>query len=250
MNKKVYLFSTCVCSSAMPQTVINAIELLRLANVDVIYKKNQTCCSQPSYNSGYFEESKKIVLHNVALFEEDESLPIVVPAGSCAGMFSHDILELFKGDKEFERIKRFSERVYDLSQYLHKVCQVNYEDKGAPLTITWHTSCHAFRIQKCVDSQKALLSQFKNVTLAPLQYEEECCGFGGTFSIKEPEISNAIVSAKIDAIKHTGAKYVVAGDSDCILNIQGALKRQNSDIQVVHLYDFLLDRIKGANAYV
>lgn len=248
MDKKIYFFATCVCSTALPQTVLSAIKLLQRENVEIIFKKDQTCCSQPSYNSGYFEESREVVMHNIHLFEEDESIPIVVPSGSCSGMLSHDLLELFKHDPRLDRVRKFCSRVYDLSQYLNDILHVKYEDKGSPITVTWHTSCHALRVQRCVDSSKALIAQLKNVKLIPLEYEEECCGFGGTFSVKEPEISNAIVSAKINDIKQTGARHVIAGDGACILNIQGALKRQNLDIKVTHLYDFLLDRLEGANS--
>lgn len=248
MTEKVYLFATCLCSATMPNTVLSAIKLLRREGVEIIFKKDQTCCSQPSYNSGFFEESRKIAAYNIKLFGEDESIPIVVPSGSCAGMLSHDLLRLFKNDSRFEQVKKFCSRIYDLSQYLNDVLHVRYEDRGSPLRITWHTSCHGLRVQKCVDSSKALIAQLEHVELVPLKYEEECCGFGGTFSIKEPEISNAIVQSKISDIEQTGARLVIAGDAACILNINGALRKNKSDIKVVHLYDFILDRIEGRNA--
>lgn len=241
--KKVHFYATCLGSVAMQNTVLNAIKLLRREGVEVIFKKNQTCCAQPSFNSGYFNESREIALYNANLFDKD--YPIVVPSGSCAGMMSHDYLELFKNKTELSKIKDFSSRVIELSQYLDEVLNVNYEDKGEPIKVTWHSNCHALRIQKSIQASKNLIKKLKNVELLNLEYEEECCGFGGTFSIKEPEISNAMVKSKIKDIQNQGVKYLISGDGGCLLNIDGTMKRANLDIKGIHLYDFLLKRLEG-----
>ena len=241
--KKIYFYATCLGTAAMQESIINAIKLLTREGIEVIFKKNQTCCAQPSFNSGYFKESKEIALYNVNLFEKD--YPIVVPSGSCAGMMSHDYIELFKKDKELERVEKFSKRIIELSQYLDKVLNVNYEDKGEPIKVTWHSNCHALRVQKSIESSKNLIKRLKNVELIDLEYEEECCGFGGTFAVKEPEISNAMVKTKIKDIQNTGVKYLISGDGGCLLNIDGTMKKMGLDIKGVHLYDFLLKRIEG-----
>ncbi|EAK1045689.1 (Fe-S)-binding protein [Campylobacter upsaliensis] len=243
MMKKVYFYATCLGTAAMQETILNAIKLLRREGVEVIFKKNQTCCSQPSFNSGYFKESKRIALYNVDLFEKD--YPIVVPSGSCAGMMSHDYLELFKEDSEFERVKEFSSRVTELSQYLDEVLKVEYEDKGDPIRVTWHSNCHALRIQKSIEASKNLIKKLKNVELVNLEYEEECCGFGGTFAVKEPEISNAMARAKIKDIQNAGVKYLISGDGGCLLNIDGTMRKMGLDVRGLHLYDFLLKRLEG-----
>lgn len=241
--KKVYFYATCLGSACLQETVLNAIKLLRLFDVEVIFKKNQTCCAQPSFNTGYFKESKTVAMYNAELFDED--CPIVVPSGSCAGMMSHDYLELFKEDKDYEKIKAFSSRVIELSRYLNNVLNVNLEDKGEPLKVTWHSNCHALRVQNSIESSKALINKLKNVELVSLEFEEECCGFGGTFCVKEPEISNAMARAKIDDIQKTGAKVVVSGDGGCLLNISGTMSKMNLDIKGIHLYDFLFKRLNG-----
>ena len=241
--KKIYFYATCLGTATMQESIINAIKLLTREGIEVIFKKNQTCCAQPSFISGYFKESKEIALYNVNLFEKD--YPIVVPSGSCAGMMSHDYIELFKKDKELERVEKFSKRIIELSQYLDKVLNVNYEDKGEPIKVTWHSNCHALRVQKSIESSKNLIKRLKNVELIDLEYEEECCGFGGTFSVKEPEISNAMVKTKIKDIQNTGVKYLISGDGGCLLNIDGTMKKMGLDIKGVHLYDFLLKRIEG-----
>lgn len=239
---RVYFYATCLCTAAMQETALNAIKLLRREGVEVIFKKEQTCCGQPSFNSGYFKESKEIALYNVNLFDKD--YPIIVPSGSCAGMMSHDYGELFKEDGEEARVKAFSSRVIELSQYLENL-GVNYEDKGEPIKVTWHSNCHALRVQKSIQASKNLIKKLKNVELIELEYEEECCGFGGTFAVKEPEISDAMARAKVQDIQNTGVKYLISGDGGCLLNIDGTMKRMGLDVKGIHLYDFLLKRLEG-----
>lgn len=242
--KKVYFYATCLGSSFMQDSILSAVKLLRREGIEVIFKKQQTCCSQPSFNSGYFKESKNIALHNIKLFDKD--YPIVVPSGSCAGMMSHDYLELFKDDKNYDIVKEFSSKIIDLSQYLNDVLNVKYEDRGEPIKVTWHSNCHALRIQKCINASKNLIAKLKNVELIPLEYEEECCGFGGTFSVKEPQISNAMAMEKIKDIQNTGAKYIISSDGGCLMNIAGTINKLGLDIKALHLYDFLNKRLEGA----
>lgn len=243
--KKVYFYATCLGSAAMQEMVLNGIKLLRKEGVEVIFKKNQTCCGQPSFNTGYFNESKNIALYNVNVFDKD--YPIIVPSGSCAGMMSHDYLGLFKDDDRFAEVEKFSKRVIELSEYLDKVLKVDYEDKGEPIKVTWHSNCHALRVQKSITSSKNLLKKLKNVEIIELEHEEECCGFGGTFSVKEPEISNAMAREKIKDIQNSGVKYLISGDGGCLLNINGTMSKMGLDIKGIHLYDFLIKRLEGAS---
>lgn len=238
---KVYFFATCLGSIAYSNTCVNAIKLLQKEGVEVIFKKDQTCCGQPSYNSGYYEDSRKVSMFNIKLF--DKPYPIVVPSGSCAGMMKVDYLELFENDPNYAMVKDFSSRIYELSDFLYKELKVKYEDKGEKTKVTWHSNCHALRVAKSIESSKSLIRQLKNVELIELEREEECCGFGGTFSIKEPELSNAMVLEKIEDIKSRNVEYLVSADAGCLLNIGGAMKKNQVNIQPIHLYDFLANRI-------
>ena len=204
----VNFFATCMGTAALQESTLNAIKLLQQCGAHVIFKRKQTCCGQPAYNTGYPQEAKDIALYNMALFA-DNDYPIVVPAGSCAGLMSKEYPELFAHDNA------------DTQEMVRRFCQ-------------------------CIPQQKALLQQLSNVEYVPLPYEEECCGFGGTFSVMEPEISGAIVGEKIKHIQETGVKVVIAADNGCILNISGALQKQGiSDIKVLSLYDFIYKRING-----
>lgn len=208
----------------------------------MIFKKDQTCCGQPSYNSGFYEETKKIALYNMDLFKHD--YPIVLPSGSCTGMMRVDYVELFHGTPHEERAREFCSRIYDLSEFLDKVLNISYEDKGTKAKVTWHSNCHALRVAKCVDSPKKLIKSLKNVELVELQNEEDCCGFGGTFAIKEAEIASTMVNQKIKDIQSCNVEYILSSDAGCLLNISGAMKKQGiSNIKAVHLYDFIVDRI-------
>lgn len=242
---KAYFFSTCLGGVSYSDTCVNAIKLLQKEGVEVIFKKDQTCCGQPSYNSGYYKESRKVALYNVELFKGE--YPIIIPSGSCAGMMRQDYLELFEGRQEYEMVKEFCSRVFELSEFLDKKLGVQYEDEGEPIKITWHSNCHALRVAKTIESSKTLLRSLKNVELVELEHEEECCGFGGTFSIKEPEISQAMLSDKIFDIQARGVRYLVAADAGCLLNIGGAMNKKGLDIKSIHLYDFLAQRVGISN---
>jgi len=172
--KRVYMFSTCLGTALMGKTVTNAISLLQREGIEVVFKKDQTCCGQPSFNTGYFDETKKVALYNARLFDKD--YPIVVPSGSCAGMMMHDYLELFEGDKEYEFMKEFGSRVFELSVYLDKILNVQYEDKGDPIKVTWHSNCHALRVAKSIESSKNRVDgipKTSGANLVHMNYEEQ-----------------------------------------------------------------------------
>lgn len=238
---KVYFFGTCIGSAAFSEGLICSIKLLQHYGVEVIYKKDQTCCGQPSFNNGYYEEAKKTALYHMQLF--NEPYPIIVPSGSCAGMMMHDYVTLFEGTEYENMAKEFSSRVYELSDFLLKELKVKLEDKGSPVKVTWHSNCHALRVAKSTTSSKALLRSLSNVELIELEKETTCCGFGGTFSVKEPEISKAMVESKVKDILNQNVEYLIAGDGGCLLNITGALEKQNANVKTMYLYEFLAKRI-------
>ena len=239
----VYLFGTCLMEAIYPDAGMAAIRLLESQGVTVVFPQDQGCCGQPAYNSGFPREARAVARKQIQLFAKP--YPVVVPSGSCAGMMKHHYPALFAGTPHAQAARRFSARVFELSEYLNRVLAVQLEDRGAPVTVTWHSSCHALREMDVIKHSKALLGQLKNVTLVELQRETECCGFGGTFAVKQAAISAAMVKDKVADIARTGASTVLAGDCGCLMNITGAAEHAGVDVAGKHLAEFLWERTNG-----
>lgn len=239
----VYFFGTCLMDAVYPDAGMAAIRLLQAQGVEVVFPPDQSCCGQPAYNSGFVNEARTVARQQIRSFSK--LYPIIVPSGSCAGMMKHHYPTLFAGTPDEAAARRFSGRVYEWSEYMSRVLAVKLEDRGDPLTITWHSSCHALREMNVIRFSKALLRQLKNVTLVELERETECCGFGGTFAVKQPLISAAMVKDKVDDIRRTGATTLVAGDCGCLMNITGAMEHAGVAIAGMHLAEFLWERING-----
>jgi L-lactate dehydrogenase complex protein LldE len=167
----VYYFGTCLMDMFYPEAGMAGIRLIQREGVRVIFPRQQTCCGQPAYNSGFPKEAKKVALKQIEIFPENYA--IVVPSGSCAGMMKHHYPLLFAGDAQLESVKQFSNRIYELSEFLVKVLKIKLEDRGRPIKVTWHSSCHALREMHIVDDSKSLIRQLKNVELVELQHESE-----------------------------------------------------------------------------
>lgn len=239
----VYYFGTCLVDMFYPAAGMAGIKLLQHAGVKVIFPRRQTCCGQPAYNSGFPAEAKAVAKKQIRLFYKP--LPIIVPSGSCGGMMRYHYPKLFADDPDIDTINKFSERIFELSEFLVHALNVKLEDKGAPEKVTWHSSCHALREMDVVEDSKSLIRQLKNVELIELEKEYECCGFGGTFSIKHPAISSVMVRDKVADIRKTGASRVLTGDCGCLINIAGSMDYEHVPVHAQHLAEFLWERISG-----
>jgi L-lactate dehydrogenase complex protein LldE len=231
---RVSLFVTCVIDQVFPKVGMAMADVLERAGCEVEFREAQTCCGQPAFNSGYRDEARSVAEHFLTTFEGAEN--IVVPSGSCCSMISHHFAELLPGDS---RVHEMEPRVWEFSQFLTNVLKI--EDVGARFdgAVTYHDSCHALRELKIKDGPRRLLENVRGLRLVEMEPAEECCGFGGTFSVKFPEISGGMVRTKIDAIEKTGAGTVVSIDSSCLMQIQGALSRAGSKIRTMHLAEVL-----------
>lgn len=218
------------------------IELLRREGLRVVFPRGQTCCGQPAFNCGYQEEARRVARAQVRLFPEP--WPVVLPSGSCAGMMKRHYAELFAGEPDEAPVAAFSARVYELTEFLVDVLGVTLVDRGAPVKVTWHASCHALRECGVVEQPKRLLAQLANVELAPLARERECCGFGGTFAVRHPDVSGAMVTDKVADVRSTGATEVLSGDCGCLMNIGGALEAEGAGVKPRHIAEFLLERTR------
>jgi len=239
--QKVYYFGTCLVDMFYPGAGMAGIKLLQQKGVKVIFPSQQTCCGQPAYNSGFPDEARTVARKQIELFSED--YPIVVPSGSCAGMMRHHYPKLFENDPRIDQIKKFSERIFELSEFLVHALNIQLEDQGPPIKVTWHSSCHALREMGVTEDSKSLIRQLKNVELVELQREHDCCGFGGTFAVKQPAISAAMVKDKTEDIRKTGATRLITGDCGCLMNISGAMQYDKTSISGQHLAEFIWERI-------
>lgn len=241
----VYLFGTCVLDVFFPSAGMDAIRLLEREGIRVHFPQAQSCCGQPAYTSGYTEEARAVARAQLALFAGE--WPLVVPSGSCAGMFRHHYRELFRDEPEtLALVEALAERTFELAEFLLEVCKVRLEDGGAPVKVALHTSCSARREMGTHLHGRALLAQLSGVERVDHDHESECCGFGGSFSVRMPDISGAMVRDKAAALKGSGAAEVVSADCGCLLNINGCLEKQGDALRGEHLASFLLRRTSAA----
>ena len=238
---QVYLFGTCVVDLFFPEAGMDAIHLLEREGIRVDFPQGQSCCGQPAYTSGYTEQAREVARAQLKLFEND--WPVVVTSGSCAGMFREHYPDLFKDEPDMlAKVKHLAERTYELAEFLLHVCQVQLTDNGKPLQVALHTSCSARREMNTHLHARALLSQLAQVERVEHDHESECCGFGGTFSVRMPDISGAMVADKTQSLLTSGAQQVVSADCGCLLNINGAFAKQNIPLLGQHLASFLWQR--------
>ncbi|HPQ94474.1 MAG: (Fe-S)-binding protein [Thiothrix sp.] len=246
-----YFFGTCLIDLFYPDAGVSAVQLLQREGVRVIFPPDQTCCGQPAWNSGYRDEARKVARTQLALF--DKPLPIVIPSGSCAGMMKTHYPALFRGEPDEDRALDVAGRVYELTGFLVDVLDIRLQDLGAPVTVAVHTSCSARREMGVADKIESLLGQLARVTVHEQAYKTECCGFGGTFAVKEPEISAAMVADKTAHIRATGASCLVSQDCGCLMNIGGAFafqqREQNQPVPAIrHIAEFLWERVNAGPA--
>ncbi len=239
--QKVSLFVTCIVDQVFPKVGLAMAEILERLGFDVDFAEGQTCCGQPAFNSGYHEPARDVARHFLKTFRASEY--IVVPSGSCTSMITHHYQDIFADHRsELHAAGLLAPRVWEFSRFLLEVAQV--DDLGARYdgVVTYHDSCHALRELKIKSGPRRLLSKVAGLTLIEMDVAEECCGFGGTFSIKFPEVSGAMARTKIESIVRTKADTVVSIDSSCLMQLQGALARAQLPIRTLHLAEVLASR--------
>lgn len=235
---RVSLFVTCIVDQVFPRVGLAMADVLERIGYNVDFPAAQTCCGQPAFNSGYRAEARQVARHFLNVFRECEY--IVVPSGSCTAMISHHYEDIFADEPEMVALAhQISARVYEFSRFLLEVAKI--DDVGARFdaTVTYHDSCHALRELKIKDGPRRLLAKVRGLTLREMDAAQECCGFGGTFSVKFPEISGAMARTKIDSILRTEASTVVSIDSSCLMQLEGAMRRAGLPIRTLHLAEVL-----------
>jgi len=234
----VALFVTCLVDAFRPSVGMAVVKLLQDAGCEVVAPPAQTCCGQPGYNSGDRPAAIAIAKQVIAMLEPFEQ--IVVPSGSCGGMIAKHYPELFKGDPIWgPRAKAVAVKTHELTAFLTGVLGKTSVSARFPAKAAYHDSCSALRELGVRAQPRALLATVEGLTLTELSERDACCGFGGTFAVKYPDISNAIVEKKTADIAKTGAELLISGDMGCLLNMAGKLKREGSSVQVRHVAEVL-----------
>ncbi len=234
---KASLFATCLVDQFYPQVGESVVKVLRRLGVEVDFPAGQTCCGQPAFNAGFASQARPLALRFLDLFANSEY--VVVPSGSCASMLKVFLPELFHDSPDLaERARALAERIHEFSQFLVNVLGVT--DVGARYygKVTYHASCHLLRELGAASESQKLIQAVHGVKYVELEGATDCCGFGGVFSVKYPEISGAILESKLRNIEATGADVVVA-DFGCLMHIGGAMSRRGMKAQPMHLAQLL-----------
>ena len=236
----ISLFVPCYVDQLKPEIAFSVVEVLESLGHTVGVPEGQTCCGQPAMNTGFEEETRKVARHILKVFDSAEA--VVIPSGSCGAMIKHFYPELFAGQPEEEAAKALAAKTHEFSQFLVDVLKV--EDLGArfPHKVTWHDGCHGLRELHIKDEPRKLLSKVEGLELVEMQESKSCCGFGGTFAVKFPQISTAMTQVKTTSAQETGAEYIVSNDPSCMLQIQGYLDKQGIDLPCLHLSQVLASR--------
>ena len=236
--KRVALFVTCLGDAFYPQVGEATVRLLHRLGIAVDFPLGQTCCAQPAFNAGFHDQARQVAQRNLLLFADYEY--VIVPSGSCTAMIRLFYADLFAEDPDLRvQAESLASRTYELSEFLFNV--VGIDDVGAafPGKVAYHASCHLQRELGVTDAPRRLISRVAGIEACDAEMSEQCCGFGGTFAVKYPEISSAMLEKKIASLQRAGADTLVSCDAGCLMHIAGRLRRQGMDVQVLHLAELL-----------
>ena len=240
MPKQVALFIPCFVDQLSPQVGLDVARVLRRIGCEVDFLEAQTCCGQPAFNTGYWQQARPLAERFVEIFSGAEA--VVCPSGSCTTMVRKFYPELLAGSPLAGRAQELAHKTFEFSEFLVRVAGVL--DVGASFhhRVTFHDSCHALRELGLKEEPRELLRQVRGLELVEMGNSEECCGFGGTFATKFAMISGAMGATKCAAIEDSGAEYVTALDSSCLMHVEGVLRRRKSAPRAIHLASILAQK--------
>ena len=234
---KVELFIPCFIDQLYPETAFNTVKLLEKAGCKVIYNTDQTCCGQPAYNAGFWDDAKKIGQKFLNDFREEH--PIVSPSASCVGMVRGGYDDLFTNSIEHNKCRAIQRNIFEISDFLVNVLQKEYFGAELVGTAVYHDSCSALRECKIKDEPRRLLSHVGGLDIVEMRDQETCCGFGGTFAVKFEGISTAMAEQKVQNALNVKADYIISTDSSCLLQLQAYIEKNQLPIKTMHLVDVL-----------
>ena len=234
---KVQLFIPCFVDQLYPATAFNMIKVFHKAGCTVIYNPSQTCCGQPAFNAGFWDDAREVC--SKFLKDFDPAFPIVAPSASCVGFVKNYYARLFDNSSVHNEVKAISQNIFEFTDFL--VNKINHTEVGASLQgkATYHDSCAGLRECGIKNEPRLLLSKVEGLELVELEDVETCCGFGGTFAVKFEPISIAMAEQKVDHALATGAQYLVSTDLSCLMHLQGYINHKKYNLQTMHIADVL-----------
>jgi len=239
-GRRASLMVTCLGDLFFPHVGVAIVRVLRRLGVAVDVPADQTCCGLPLFNSGYHAEAAAVARRTAALFRDSEH--VVVPSGSCAWMVKHEYPGLLAEAGLAREAEDLAARTHEFSQFLVRVLGVTEFSSTVPGRVTYHDSCHLLRGLHESESPRTLLGKLRGAELVPLTGADECCGFGGSFAVRLPEVSAQILAKKVANVEATGAACLVACDAGCLMQMGGGLTRNRSKVRAVHLAELLGER--------
>lgn len=234
---KIELFVPCFVDQLYPETAFNTIKLLEKAGCEVFYNSAQTCCGQPAYNSGYWEQAKETGTKFLSDFSGTDY--IVAPSASCVGMVKSGYSDLFTNTNLHNKCRNIQQHVYELSDFLVNVLKRDYFGAELDGKAVYHDSCSGLRECKIKEEPRQLLSKVHGLEMVEMKDTDMCCGFGGTFSVKFDAISSAMAEQKVNNALEMGAEYVISTDLSCLMHLQGYIDKNNIPLKTMHLADVL-----------
>jgi L-lactate dehydrogenase complex protein LldE len=238
------LFVPCLVDAFAPEVAEAAIAVLRGLGIAVVYPDGQTCCGQPAFNAGYRAAARAAARRFIEVFEPHG--PIVCPSGSCVAMVRHHYAPLFEKDPNWHaRAQKVASRTYEFTEYLVQVLGVDAVGASFSGRLTYHDSCHLLNAIGVAEQPRRLIENVSGADFVEMADSDHCCGFGGSFSVKYPDISAALLEDKVNNIVASGAQVVVGGDMGCLLNIEGMLHRKGIPIRVMHIAQLLAGHGEG-----
>ncbi len=244
---KVELFIPCFIDQIYPETAFNTLKILEKAGCEVSYQPKQTCCGQPAYNGGYWEEAK--VVGNKFLQDFSENTYVVAPSASCVGMVKNGFNDLFTNTIVHNRCRNIQSNIYELSDFLIHVIQKDYFGAELEGKAVYHDSCSALRECKIKEEPRQLLSKVIGLEMVPLMEETVCCGFGGTFAVKFDAISSAMAEQKVNHALAAEADYIISTDASCLMHLDGYIRKKGLPLKTMHLADVLANGWLESTAY-
>lgn len=250
IGKRASLFVTCMVDMLYPETGMSVVAVLEHLGVEIDFPEGQTCCGQPAFNAGYQNDARAVAKQWLRAFENAEV--IVAPSGSCVAMVRHEYPNLFADDPEwFPKAQAAAAKTWEITEFIVNGLgvvnlQAALEEKQ---TFAIHDACHGLRLLGLKDSARTLLHNVKNAEVHDLDTHDQCCGFGGLFSVKMADVSGGMLATKLDSIETDEAPVILTGDVSCLTHMNGGLKRQQSKKRVRHVVDVLAEGVRYAKTH-